>query len=130
METGVDDSCTIVLLYSRGRMAQINISISNLMFAPTFIIGDKGIIQIPELSWRPKKLILPNNETFESEYPVNNLETQYGNYTPMIYQAEGVRDAISKGLTQHPSMTHDDSRIVMHIMDEARRQLGYIMNID
>jgi hypothetical protein len=30
------------------------------------------------------------------------------------------------GLLEHPFVKHDDSRLIMSIMEEAKRQLGYI----
>jgi hypothetical protein len=31
-----------------------------------------------------------------------------------------------KGLKEHHYMTHDNSRLIMKIIDEAKRQVGYI----
>ena len=30
------------------------------------------------------------------------------------------------GLLEHPLVTHDNSRLIMKIQDEAKKQLGYI----
>jgi predicted dehydrogenase len=46
MSTGVDECCSITLLYTNQRIAQINISTNCATHAPTFIIGDKGIMQV------------------------------------------------------------------------------------
>ncbi len=46
METGVDECCTIVLLFSNNRMAQISISTNCAKFTAAFLIGEKGVIQV------------------------------------------------------------------------------------
>ena len=46
METGVDECCTITLLYTGKRMAQINMSTNGILFYPTYLMGDQGVIQV------------------------------------------------------------------------------------
>ena len=69
MPTGVEESASICLLFSGGRMAVINISACTIMFAPTHIVGDKGVLQIPSFSWCPSEMILPNGEVFSEALP-------------------------------------------------------------
>jgi len=69
MDTGVEDTVSICLLYSGGRMAVINVSASTCMFAATHIVGDKGALQIPEYSWAPTDLILPTGEMVKEALP-------------------------------------------------------------
>ena len=46
MDTGVDESCSITLLYSRGRFAVVNMSTAAARFEPTHIFGDRGVMQV------------------------------------------------------------------------------------
>lgn len=46
MPTGVDECCSITLLFSDQRIAQINISTNCVMYGYTSIVGDKGLIQV------------------------------------------------------------------------------------
>ena len=46
MSTGVDECVSITLLYSNQRVAQFNMSINCLLFAPSFLIGNKGVIKV------------------------------------------------------------------------------------
>ncbi len=46
MDSGVDESCTIVLLFPGKKIATINVSANCKMYAHTFIAGDKGAIQV------------------------------------------------------------------------------------
>lgn len=46
MHTGVDESVSITLLYPNQRIAQLNVSSSCHLFAPTFFVGDEGVIEV------------------------------------------------------------------------------------
>jgi hypothetical protein len=52
--------------------------------------------------------------------------TNYNYGMGLKYEIEEVRQAICQGLTEHPLLTHDHSRLIMFIMEEARRQLGCV----
>ena len=71
-------------------------------------------------------------------WPISDFKNAAG----LRYEAEAVRSAISKGrfptvsvnkkskrilkgLTEEPTMTHENSRLVMKIIDEAHKQLDY-----
>jgi len=40
------------------------------------------------------------------------------------YEAEHVRECLTKGLKQSPIMSHETSRRIMKYMDDIRRQIG------
>jgi hypothetical protein len=69
METGVEETVSICLLYSGGRMAVVNVSASTAIFAPTHIVGDRGVLQIPEYSWAPTEMILPDGGMVREALP-------------------------------------------------------------
>jgi len=123
MDTGVDECCTIVLLFSDQRIAQINISTNTTMFAPTYLVGTKGVLNIPEFSWCPIEYVV-NGRLFREELPECE-KTNFHRSVGLRYQAEAVREVIAKGLKEHPLAAHDHSRLIMHIMDESKKQLGY-----
>lgn len=124
MRTGVDECVSITLLYPNQRIAQLNVSSNCHMFAPSFFVGDKGVITIPELSECPTRYIKANGERVEEPLPEVG-ETNFPNTVGLRYEAEEVRVAIQKGLTQHPLVAHDHSRLVLFIMEEAKNQIGY-----
>ena len=51
MPTGVDEACTIVLLYSNQRMAQLTVSTNAARYAATHLIGTKGTIHVKSISF-------------------------------------------------------------------------------
>lgn len=69
-------------------------------------------------------MILPNGEKITVPLPECDPHP-FGNAVGFVYQAEAVRKALAQGLKEHPSVTHDHSRLIMKIMDEARKQLNY-----
>lgn len=65
-----------------------------------------------------------NGERVEESLP-EVADTNFPNTVGLRYEAEEVRAAIQKGLTQHPLVTHDHSRLILSIMEEAKNQIGY-----
>jgi dihydrodiol dehydrogenase / D-xylose 1-dehydrogenase (NADP) len=124
MSTGVDESCSICLLYEGGRMAVVNVNTTTALFAPTHFVGDKGVMQIPDYSWCPSELILPSGEVVAAPHP-ECPETNFRNSVGLRYQVEACYEAISKGWIEHPKTSHDNSRLICHIIEETKKQLGY-----
>jgi dihydrodiol dehydrogenase / D-xylose 1-dehydrogenase (NADP) len=123
METGVDEACSITLLYPGKRIAQINMSTACSLYGSAYIAGEKGCMQIPEFVWCPTKLIMPDGTLHEEHLP--DVKTNYDRSVGLRYQAEAIREAIGKGLLEHEFVKHSDSRLIMSIKDESKRQLGY-----
>lgn len=122
MPTGVDECCTITLLFSNQRIATINISTSCTMFAPTYFVGDKGVIRIPNFSWCPTEYYV--NETKHVEPIPECTPTNFDRSVGLRFQAEAIREPISKGLIEHPRVKHDHSRLIMKILTESIRQIN------
>ena len=149
MSTGVDESCSITLLFSDQRMAQINVSIGAARFDSAYLVGDKGVIQVMSLClfrvlliesflesvflllkitehlWSPTEYIRANGERVVEQLPECEAKTNFQKAIALRFEAEEVRLAIGKGLLEHPNVTHDNSRLIMTIMEEAKNQLGY-----
>ena len=58
LSLGVDEAASITLLYPNQRFATINVSTNCAMFGPTFIAGDKGVIQVYKNKIQPYQLNL------------------------------------------------------------------------
>lgn len=125
MPSGVDECCTIVLLYPNQRIAQINVSTNCVKYARTTLVGDKGILEIPDFSWCPQEYLV-NGEKRVVPLPECASPTIFDNSVGLRFQAEAARQAIAKGLIEEPRMSHDHSRLIMSIMEEANRQLGNV----
>lgn len=123
MDTGVDESVNITLLFPGGRVASIQCSTNSAMHGYAYVVGTKGQIHIPEYLWSPEKYVVNNERTVH--IPLPELKTNYAHGAGFQYEAEGVRQAIAEGKLEHPFVTHDMSRLIMKIIDESKTQVGY-----
>jgi len=114
MKNGEEESASISLLYSGGRMANLNISRNCGKYSGTQIIGESGLLQIPDDSHRPSTLILSDNEKFEKQINANGLD----------YEIEAVRKAIENGKKEHPFVEHEHSQVIMKIVSVCRKLLA------
>lgn len=62
MPSGVDENCSITLLFSDQRIAQINISTNCYRFDQAFLVGEKGIIEVN--SFHRFFMLLPVRDEF------------------------------------------------------------------
>lgn len=96
MPSGCDESASITLLYKNNRMAVINMSTTCVQNARTSIMGDKGLIEIPDFSWCPVEFIKADKTVYKEELPVIP-STNFLNSAGLSFQAEACRESISKG---------------------------------
>ncbi|XP_023188776.1 trans-1,2-dihydrobenzene-1,2-diol dehydrogenase-like isoform X2 [Xiphophorus maculatus] len=129
LETGVDETVTVILKYSRNRMATFTCSALVQLHNDAIIVGTKGIIQVPPPMWCPTSLVVNGMET---QYPVpeSYLPLNFTNSTGMRYEAEEVRQCLLKGLKESKVMPHADSLLLAEIEDEIRRQVGVVYSQD
>ncbi|XP_062918841.1 trans-1,2-dihydrobenzene-1,2-diol dehydrogenase-like isoform X1 [Mobula hypostoma] len=122
-EKGIDETVTIVLKYSRKRMAILTVTMATQLPNQAVISGTKGIITVPSHMWCPTSLTV--NGVIE-EFPLQT-PSQPLNFTNSIglrYEAEEVRRCLQKGLKECSQVTLADSELMMSILDEVRKQLG------
>ncbi|KAM3626296.1 uncharacterized protein V6R79_026416 [Siganus canaliculatus] len=129
METGVDESLTVTLKYSKNRMAVFTCTSAVKLPNAAIIVGTKGSIGIPDHLWCPTSLVVNGQETSyplpEPGLPLNTL-----NSTGMCYEAEEVRQCLLKGLKESSVMSHADSILLAEVEDEIRRQVGVVYSQD
>jgi len=124
MDTGVDECVNVTLLYSRQRIASILLSTNSAMVGMAYVVGTKGFIHVPQFVWCPIEYSVDYKR--EVKTPLPELSTHFYYSVGFKFEAEEVRQAIGKGLKEHPLLTHEMSRRSLYILDEAKRQLGYI----
>uniref|UniRef100_UPI00398EA6D6 trans-1,2-dihydrobenzene-1,2-diol dehydrogenase-like n=1 Tax=Pristiophorus japonicus TaxID=55135 RepID=UPI00398EA6D6 len=128
-EKGVDEAVTIVLKYSRKRMAVVTVSMAVQLPNQATISGTKGTITIPGCMWCPTSLVV-NGNVQEFPLPAPSQPINFTNSTGLRYEAEEVRQCLQKGLKESPQMPLAESELIVSIMDEARRQLGVVYHQD
>ncbi|XP_053308219.1 trans-1,2-dihydrobenzene-1,2-diol dehydrogenase-like [Spea bombifrons] len=122
-ETGVDETVSIILQYPRKRQAILTSTIVTTLPNQAAITGTKGNIQIPSLMWCPTSLIVNGKET-QFPLPPTTKNIHFINSTGLSYEAEHVRQCLLKGLKESPVMSWEDSKLLVSIMDEIRKQIG------
>ncbi|KAM8927942.1 trans-1,2-dihydrobenzene-1,2-diol dehydrogenase-like [Pelodytes ibericus] len=122
-DTGVDETATIVLQYTRKRQAILTFTIMVAMPNQAAICGSKGMIQIPSCMWCPTSVILNGKET-KFPLPQPKKDMNFTNSTGLSYEADHVRQCLLKGLKESPVMTWADSELLASIMEDVRKQLG------
>ncbi|XP_048473606.1 trans-1,2-dihydrobenzene-1,2-diol dehydrogenase [Rhincodon typus] len=128
-EKGVDEAVTIVLKYSRKRMAMITVSMAIQLTNQATISGTKGTITVPSCMWCPTSLVV-NGNVQEFPLPVPSQPLNFTNSTGLRYEADQVRQCLQKGLKECPELPLAESELIMSILDEARRQLGVVYTQD
>ncbi|MBN3279186.1 DHDH dehydrogenase, partial [Polyodon spathula] len=125
LDTGVDEAMTVVLRFSRNRMAVCICTISIQLPNEAFIFGTKGTVKIPAPMWSPTSLIVNGNES-QFPLPEPSQPLNFPNSTGLRYEAQEVRRCLLAGLKESPRMTLEDTALLTSICDEARRQVGVV----
>ncbi|XP_041851526.1 trans-1,2-dihydrobenzene-1,2-diol dehydrogenase-like [Melanotaenia boesemani] len=125
LETGVDETVVVTLKFSKNRLAVFTYSSSIQLPNDAIIVGTNGTVRIPPRMWCPTSLVVNGKET---QYPVPEpcFSLNFSNSTGMRYEAEEVRQCLSKGLKESAVMSHADSLLLAEVEDEIRRQLGVV----
>ncbi|XP_078093445.1 trans-1,2-dihydrobenzene-1,2-diol dehydrogenase-like [Mustelus asterias] len=128
-EKGVDEAVTIVLKYSRKRMALVTVTMAIQLANQATISGTKGTITVPGFMWCPTSLVV-NGKRQEFPLPAPPQPLNFTNSTGLRYEAERVRQCLQKGLKECPDLPLAESELIMSILDEARRQVGVVYDQD
>ncbi|XP_050409228.1 trans-1,2-dihydrobenzene-1,2-diol dehydrogenase [Patella vulgata] len=119
----VDGSGTIVLKYPQNKTATLeyHTQIAGANNSCTFM-GTKGTIEVQSPFWCPTTVKINGEEKSFPLIPVN-YKLNYDNSNGFHYEANTVRQCLQKGLKESPVITHQDSRDIMYIMEEALKQI-------
>jgi|AntAceMinimDraft_17_1070374.scaffolds.fasta_scaffold31539_3 predicted dehydrogenase len=110
--TGVEDTCSILLKYPSGGMAQLYSSFQCETKQEAIVYGEKGYIELKEY-WHGTKIVLSlGNELKSFKYPhiANGFE----------YEIESVEKAIKEGKIEDDLLTHSESEDVAKIIDDVK----------
>jgi predicted dehydrogenase len=122
LESGVDGEGSILLKYKEMDAIVMFSKITNSSL-PTEIQGEEGNIVLDQIN-TPEKVEIHYRNGF-----VEKL-TELQNKRPMYYEVEEFIGVIENGLLESSINSHENSLIVMKIMDEARKQLGVVFPAD
>jgi dihydrodiol dehydrogenase / D-xylose 1-dehydrogenase (NADP) len=116
--TGVDEISAAVLAHEGGALAVLSMAVALDSVREAAVLGDEGMILIPEPWWRGQQLVVKprGGEPQTLDLPFRG----HG----FVHEAEAFMDLIRGGETESPVMPWDESLAIMRTMDELRRQWG------
>jgi predicted dehydrogenase len=116
LESGVDGEGSILLGYEDKEAVVMYSKISN-SYSPSEIQGENGSILIDHIQ---------NMTKVEIRYKDGSTEdiTQIQDKPSMYYEAKEFIELTQNGKLESEVNSHENSLNVMHIMDEARKQIG------
>jgi predicted dehydrogenase len=116
--TGVDELCSMLLLYENGAQAVLSASLQVEMPKQANICGLQARIHMPAPWWKPSEAYLIRNDgaTEHLLYPYEGDGLQF--------EIRHVHDCLRQGLTESPWMPLDETLAIMRVLDTLRAQWG------
>ena len=122
LASGVDGAGAAIFEYD-GMEAIVNYSKISDSYAPTEVQGEDGSLIMERIS-TPRHLWLKPRKGKDLDLSTIHCGDDY------YYEIKDFIDLIESGKTEHPINSHENSLIVMEIMDEIRRQIGLVYPAD
>jgi predicted dehydrogenase len=116
--TGADEQCGMVLTYSNGAMAILNSTFMANTENVALIYGTEGTIRI---HGRFHESTVVTLEKPDAEPVTHTFDRSTHGYD---YEAQHVMDCLNEGFTESPLWSHTDSRNLMTLLDDVRREAG------
>ncbi|VVC33299.1 Oxidoreductase, N-terminal,NAD(P)-binding domain,Oxidoreductase, C-terminal [Cinara cedri] len=120
---GTDENMSAILKYPKGKIAVISTHTKVKMDCSAYVYGTNGTIKLHEPLNASKKVTVNNND-YEFIQPVTRKPTLFPSSVQLRYEIEHVRQCLKKGLIESPTVTLNNSYIVLEILDELRKQIG------
>jgi predicted dehydrogenase len=120
--TGVDEMCSALLDYGGKRYAQLVVSTRCRLDNRLVITGDQGRIEVPDFVIANSAYLYKNAD----DHVTQALIYQDGGQADFTYEIMAATQCISNRELECPIMSWEDSRAVMSVMDELRRQWGLV----
>jgi predicted dehydrogenase len=117
--TGADELCSMILSYDKGQLASLTSSIIVNQSLEANIFGDKGHIRMCQPFHKLNtKIELIRNWTDIQPISFEGIGNGYN------YEIAEVNRCLQAGLLESPIMTHQDSLVLMEVMDKVRYEAG------
>ncbi|MDR0707939.1 MAG: Gfo/Idh/MocA family oxidoreductase [Treponema sp.] len=118
-ETGVDEEAAALIYWGPHKTAMISAALSLATVSDAWIYGTGGYIHLPSFVFCRNANLVMNNKQYsrwEGDFWGNGYN----------YEAEAVMDCLREGKTECDVMPLDESLVIAQIMDEIRRQWGFV----
>jgi len=125
--TGVDEQCAVLFKYNNGIMAQLFSTFTSNLATEAYINGDKGRIHLVSRFYEPSTTIAFYPDRIDSKQVIPFDKEEGFGYQ---YEARHAGDCLSKGLTESPVMSHQDTLLLMETLDRIRSVAGLRYDVD
>lgn len=117
-ESGIDESCAIMLSYKQGAMASLSSTFSTFTPGNAWIHGTKGSLKLHRMFHEPDQLSFYENmqhvDTWQSERKGRGY----------VYEIEHVNQCIQNGKTESELLPHQVSLNLQQLLDQTRAAIG------
>ncbi|KAL0851002.1 hypothetical protein ABMA28_006895 [Loxostege sticticalis] len=123
-DQGVDTIETIILEYTGGRRAVLNVDSTVRLWNKATVVGTKGWVTAEDPFNFPTVLIHVDGTA--QEIPLHECKIPYNhvNSSGLVYEALEVERCIRAGLVESPRMSHKESLLLAKLEDTVRKQVG------
>ena len=125
--TGVDEQCAILFKYNNGAIAQLFSTFASNLATEADINGTAGRIRLTSRFYNPTAIIeyYPGRIDTRQIIPVEKVPG-FG----YQFEAQHVVNCLEQNLTESPVVTHEDSLLLMEILDRVRKTAGIHYSAD
>ncbi|MFT3705490.1 MAG: Gfo/Idh/MocA family oxidoreductase [Agriterribacter sp.] len=125
--TGVDEQCAILWRYNNGALAQLFSSYSTHLATEADISGTKGRLRLTHRFYAPDTTLELYTGRADSKQIIAVEKVNGFGYH---YEARHVGECLRKGLLESDIMSHADTLLLMHTLDEIRKKAGIRYIVD
>jgi predicted dehydrogenase len=126
--TGVDAQCAATFNYNNGAIAQLFSTFLSDTSTAADICGTEGRIHLTARYYTPFTTIEYYTGKPDTKQIIYSGENHEG--FGYQYEAQHVCECLENGLTESNIMTHADTLLLMHTMDEIRNKAGIKYSVD
>lgn len=126
---GVDIMSDTILQYPNQKLASMATSVVCHLNNEASICGRDGFIKIHAPFWCPTDVTI-KGKTMNFPLPETNKKFNFKNSVGFSYEAQEVRRCLMEGIIESPTVSHAMSIEIAEIIENSRRQLGYILPED
>ncbi|CAH0727456.1 unnamed protein product, partial [Brenthis ino] len=129
-DEGVDLVDAVVLEYSGGRSAVLNVHSKVKLWNKATVYGTSGRATVEDPFHFPDTLIHVDGKVEKFPLHESSLNYNFENSAGLVYQAIEVARCIREGLKESPRMSHQESLVLAKLRDIVRKQIGVHFDVD
>lgn len=126
--TGIDAQCAATFNYNNGAIAQLFSTFLSDTSTTADICGTEGRVHLSHRYYTPFTTISYFSGKPDTKQMIEFTQVEKG--FGYEHEAKHVCDCLEKGMTESDVMTHEDSLMLMQVMDEVRMEAGIKYNVD